>query len=152
MSGRARHLRDGVWITNRKTDRRRSPRRSPLERLHNLNITYARRFPNPWKVRLGFTLPEFIAPFVADGSHGIGINVIKGFVQVSHGSSEECFVSASEFLSVVAKDKPAFIVPGSLITVEVPPRTGGRWLSVVNGALVVCAGINEPRIYGDKCA
>lgn len=152
MSGRARHLRDGILITNRKTDRRQSRRRSPLERLHDLNVRCARRFPNPWRVRLGFLLPRTIAPFVADGPHGIGINVYRGFVQISHGSAEECFVSASHFLAVIAKDRPAFIVPGSLMTIEQPPRTGARWLSVVNGALVVCSGMHEPRIYGDKAA
>jgi hypothetical protein len=154
MSGRALHLRDGELITNRKTDRRQSAPRSPLERVHDLNEKYARQFPGQWPngVRIGFLLPKFIAPFVADGPAGLGVNVIKGFVQIMHGSAEECFVSAADFLAVVAKERPAFTTVASIRSIADPSRACGRWFSVVNGALVVGAGIHEPKIYGDKAA
>jgi hypothetical protein len=154
MSGRALHLRDDEWITNRKTDRRQAPRRSTLQRLHDLNDKCARRFQSQWPqgVRLGFALPKDIAAFVADGNHGLGVNVFQGFVHVAHGSAEECFVSAAEFLAVIARNKPAFTRPASIISNRDPSRSCGRWLSVVNGALVVCGGIHEPRIFEAKAS
>jgi hypothetical protein len=150
MSGRTLHLRDGELITNRKTDRRQSPRRPLLVRLHEINERQARRNPSPWKfdVRLGFLLPKMLQPFVASGPHGNGVTVHRGFVQIRHGSTEECLLSAAEFFAVVARGRSAFVVMASIVSPTHPDRPGcGRWLSVVNGAMVVCSGQVEPRIY-----
>ena len=112
MSGRTLHLRDGELVTNRKTDRRQSPRRPLLVRLHEINERQARRNPSPWKfdVRLGFLLPKMLQPFVASGPHGNGVTVHRGFVQIRHGSTEECLLSAAEFFAVVARGRSAFVV------------------------------------------
>lgn len=151
MSGRVHvTLPDGRRVVGfRKTLARRSPRRHPLERLHDTNARCARRFPTTWArdVRLGFLLPPFLQPFVASGPHGHSINIIKGFVQVRHGSFEECCVSAEHFFVDVAKGKPAFTVLASVISNQAPGAHYGRYLSVVNGAMVVCGGAVEPRIY-----
>lgn len=149
MSGRALHLRDGEWITNRKTDRRQAPKRPLIERLDTLNLKYAKRYPTRWcpEVRMGFLLPKLWAPFVASGSHGIGVNVIRGFVQITNGSAEECFQSAIEFCAVVGKGKPHEIIMTTIRSSAHPDKSYGRWLSVVNGAAVECSGHVKPRIY-----
>jgi hypothetical protein len=148
MSGRTLHQRDGKLITNRKTDRRQSPKRPLIERLYELNDAHARRFPSQWQrgVRMGFLLPKELKPFVADGNHGLGVNVFRGFVQITHGSSEECLISATEFFATIARQRPAFTVMAALVSIA-EPRSCGRWLSVVNGAMVESSGIHEPRIY-----
>ena len=149
MSGRALHLRDGVLITNRKTDRRQSPKRPLIERLDTLNVKYAKRYPTRWcpEVRMGFLLPKLWAPFVSSGSHGIGVNVIRGFVQITNGSAEECFQSAIEFCAVVGKGREPAIIMAIMRSSSHPERSYGRWLSVVNGAMVACSGHVEPRVY-----
>jgi hypothetical protein len=152
MSGRARHLRDGVLITNRKTDRRRSASRSLFDRLAELNDRATRRYPSGWKVRLGFILPKSIAPFVSGGDHGLNVHVLRGFVQVAHGSAEECFISAAEFFSAVARDRPAFSVLAVLSSIDHPNYRGARHLTVVNGATVMSSATIEPRVYGAKAA
>lgn len=98
-------------------------------------------------MRLGFFVPKALQPFVASGPHGHNVNVIHGFVQVMHGSAEECFVSAEHFFMEVARGKAAFTVVASIISSEFPGRHYGRFLSVVNGAMVVSGGFVEPRIY-----
>ena len=96
---------------------------------------------------MGFLLPKLWAPFVASGSHGIGVNVIRGFVQITNGSAEECFQSAIEFCAVVGKGRSPERIMATIRSTSQPDRSYGRWLSVVNGAMVVCGGIVEPVIY-----
>lgn len=132
----------------RKTDRTRSAR-TLLERLDGLNDRCARRFPSRWvpDVRLGFLLPRTLAPFVRSGPHGIGVRVLRGFVQISHGSATECYVSAAEFFAAVARGRPAFRVMSCVKALQHPDRCYGRWLVVVNGAMVVAGGVIEPQVY-----
>jgi hypothetical protein len=145
MSGRARHLRDGVWITNRKTARRQSPRRPLLERLHDLNARQARRDPG-YDVRIGFLLPPELGGFVASGPHGGGVHVLKDFVQISGVSAEQCFQRAANFFAVVAKDR-AFTRRASIISLKRPGEHYGRHLTVAGGTLMVCGGYVEPKIF-----
>jgi hypothetical protein len=149
MSGRALHEREGVLITNRKTDRRQAPKRPLIERLDALNIKYAARYPTRWRpeVRMGFLLPKLWAPFVSSGSHGIGVNVIRGFVQITNGSAGECFQSAIDFCAVVGKGRAPEIILATIRSSSEPDKHHGRWMSVVNGALVECSGHVQPRIY-----
>jgi len=149
MSGRALHQRDGEWITNRKTDRRQSPKRPLIERLDALNVQYAKRYPTRWcpEVRMGFLLPKLWAPFVSSGPHGFGVKVIRGFVQITNGSAEECFQSAINFCAVVGKGKPPEIILATIRSSTEPNKHHGRWLSVVNGAMVASSGHVEPRVY-----
>lgn len=154
MSGRTLHLRDGELITNRKTDRRQSKPRPLLERLDKLNVRYAKRHPTRWspEVRMGFLLPKAWAPFVSSGSHGIGVMVFKGFVQITNGSAAECVQSAIEFCAVIGKGKKPETIMATFRSSCVPDRSYGKWLSVVNGALVVSGGISEPVIYLPRTA
>lgn len=148
MSGRARHWRDGELITNRKTDRR-SPKRSPPERLHFLNDQCRRRFQSKWArdVRLGFVLPKDLQALVSSGPHGGAVNVHRGFVQVMGGSADECFITAEHFFADVARGRPAFRVLAALTSSDHPGYRGTRCLVVVNGAMVVTTADIEPRIY-----
>ena len=154
MSGRTLHLRDGIWITNRKTRRRRAPTRPMLERLHDLNEKCRRRFPDRWvpDVRVGFLLPKTLDPFVASGPHGPGVNVHRGFAQIACGSTEQCFLRAREFLAAVAMDRPAFTTMAVISSTAQPGRYHGRHLTVVRGALVISSGVIEPRVYEGKAA
>lgn len=150
MSGRVRvTLADGRRVVGyRKTLARRSRARPLAERLHEKNERYRRKFPQGWKpdVRLGFDLPKDLAPFVSSGSHGPGINVLLGgFVQICHGSAEECFKSATQFLTTIAKGR-AFSVLAVISSSEFPDRRYCRHLS--GGGMVVSAGSVEPRVYG----
>lgn len=149
MSGRSLHLRDGKLITNRKTDRRQSRARPLPERLHDLNSRCRRRYPEVWvsDVRLGFLLPKELSAFVVSGRHGPGINIIRGFVQVTHGSAEECFMSAAMFFAGIARDRPAFTVLAVVSAGSAPHQPFYRNLSVVNGAMVVSSAKLDPRIY-----
>jgi predicted RNA-binding protein len=154
MSGRTRHLRDGELITNRKTDRRQSPPRPLLERLGDLNEKHRKRDPDRWvpDVRVGFLLPKSLEAFVASGKHGIGVNVTRGFVQITSESAEQCFQRAREFLAAVAKQRPAFTVMASVISDAHPERRHGRHMTVVNGALVISGGLVVPRVYEARAA
>lgn len=92
MSGRARHLRDGEWITNRKTDRRQSARTKPQD------------MPD-W--RLSFILPDAIAFSVADGPtaiSGVTVSRIGHVVQVEARGKNRDWVlqQASTFLGTIA--------------------------------------------------
>lgn len=149
MSGRALHYRDGELITNRKTDRRQSPKRPIEVRVQEADVKLRRRFPSKWvhDVRLSFLLPKPLAPFVASGLHHHNIIVHRGFVQVMHGSSEECLVSAADFFAIVARDREAFTVLGVITSSMHPGRVAHRYLTVVNGAMVVSTGYREPVTY-----
>lgn len=96
---------------------------------------------------MGFQLPKSWRPFVSDGPHGVGIRVFKGFVQINGGSAPECFQSAVEFCAVIGKGRPPEIFMAVLRSVSHPDRCFGRWVSVVNGALVETSGQVEPRVY-----
>ncbi len=154
MSGRTLHLRDGVLITNRKTDRRQSPPRPPLERLHEMNVKIARRNPTKWMpdVRVCFLLPKTLSAFVPSGPHGLGVLVFKGFVQITSYSLEQCLQQAREFFATVAKQRPAFTVTASIMSMTRTDRSWSRHLTVVNGSLVVSGGLVEPLVYETRAA
>jgi hypothetical protein len=154
VSGRTLHLRDGALITNRKTDRRQSPKRPPLERLHEMNVKLARKNPSQWApdVRVCFLLPKTLAAFVASGPHGIGVVVFKGFVQVTSYSLEQCLQQARDFFATVARQRPAFTITCSIMSMTRTDRTWSRHLTVVNGTLVVSGGLVEPLVYEAKAA
>lgn len=151
MSGRAIvNLEDGRTVRGYRKTLRRNRRRPLIERVHEANHRCRRRFPSKWvhDVRLGFFLPHTLQPFVASGPHGGNVNVSHGFVQVMGGSTEECCITAEKFLVDVAKGKPAFTAIASVTSSRFPEKHYSRWLSVVNGALVVCAAcLVEPKIY-----
>jgi hypothetical protein len=143
-------MRDGVLITNRKTDRRQSRSLPALDRLHAVNVKSITRYPPKWvpEVRIAFLLPKTLRGFVASGVHGIGVNVIKrDLVQITSGSSEQCFKLAQEFLATVAKHRPAFTISVSVVSCDHPDRTYGRHLTVVRGAVVVSGGVVEPKVW-----
>ncbi len=144
-----------MLITNRKTDRRQSRPKPLIERIVAIHDRITRKFPTPWSsdVRVGFFLPKFLWPFVASGPHGAGVEVLRGFVQLRDGSAEECFQSATHFFEVIAKDRPAFSVLAVITRVTPKPelterRVYARYLSVVNGAMVVSSAMIDPKIYG----
>lgn len=149
MSGRTLHLRDGKLITNRKTDRRQSRPREPMERLIDAHERQARRAPTAWNpsYRLSFVLPKTLQGFVASGDHDHGIYVLKGLVQVTRGSATECFVEASQYLAKLFRDYPAFTMLGVMSCSREPERFVGRHLVVIRGGLIACAGNFLPRIY-----
>lgn len=151
MSARVRWQRDGETVTGyRKTDRR-NPRRSVLERVHAFNMGSIGRQPPQWcpEIRVCFLLPRWLQPFVRSGKHGLGINVIKrSFVQVTSGSSEQCFKLAQDFLTTVARDRPAFTTTASVISCQNPDRSYGRHLTWCPGpGMVVSGGIVEPQVF-----
>ena len=154
MSGRTLHLRDGVLITNRKTDRRQQPKRPLLERLHEMNARLAKRHPSKWApdVRVCFLLPKTLAGFVASGPHGIGVVVFKGFVHITSYSLEQCLQQARELFASIARQRPAFTVTCSILSLSRPDRTWSRHLTVVNGTLIVSGGLVEPVIYEARAA
>jgi hypothetical protein len=148
MSGRARHLRDGQWITNRKTDRR-NPRRSPAERRQAL-ITEAFAKPDPALVAMVFRLPEWLGAATAPGQHGIGIEVLKSdFVRVSGNSADHCWYLARSFLGAIARESRGFTVHASIIcrAGEHAGKSYGCFLTVTRGSVVVSMGLIEPRLY-----
>jgi hypothetical protein len=152
MSGRviSGYREDGSPIRGyRKTDRRQR-QRPFIDRINELNDKFARRNPTKWspEVRIGFLLPRDIAAFVSPGAHGIGVYVHRGgFVQITNGSSFECFQSAIEFFAAVAKNRPAFSVLCSVRSTSMPDRHYCRYLSVVNGAMVESPCHTAPHIY-----
>lgn len=148
MSGRTLHFRDGELITNRKTDRRQSPKRPLLERLHELNDKCARRYPSRWcpDVRVGFILPKMLQPFVASGPHG-AVNVHKGFVQVTEVSRQRCLDRLQEFFASVAKQREAMTITASVSSSTHPGQRFCCWIVVVRGAIVECGGHRQPAVY-----
>jgi hypothetical protein len=145
MSGRTRHLRDGEWITNRKTDRR-NPRRDPRDKLREL---VADKPDEGFPIRMAFRLPKSLEGFVAPGSHGFGLEVLpRGFVYINSRSAEQCFIAAGKFFATIARQRPAFIASCIIVNVRRPHETYARYLTVVRGSLVVCAGgLIEPKVY-----
>ncbi len=148
MSGRTLHERDGVLITNRKTDRRQSPKRPLIERLHELNDRSSRRHPSRWvpDVRIGFMLPKLLSGFVAGGEHG-PVRVHRGFVQVTDVSRERCLTHLQSFFADVAKQRAAFTVTASCTSSAHPGEHYACWIVVVRGAIVECGGHREPQVF-----
>jgi len=153
MSGRVRvDLPDGRHgvVGYRKT-MRRNPRRPLHERLQTNNELYRRKFPQGWKpdVRMAFYLPDTLKPFISCGPHGVGVYVHRdGFVQVCSGSAAECFMSASNFFKVVAKEADPFSIEALITSSSHPDRKWWRFLSVVGGRVVEGYGDREPQIWG----
>lgn len=151
MSGRVRWQRDGkTVIGHRKTDRRQTPARPIRDCLDDLNrkALAGSAVGAPQDVRMAFRLPQSLKGFVASGAHGVGVNVVTGdFVQIKGYSAEQCFSLARRFFADVAKDRPAFTTMASLMSNREPDRSYGRWLVVVQGALVACAGNTEPKVF-----
>lgn len=117
-----------------------------------MNGKLARRHPSKWvpDVRLCFQLPKTLAAFVAPGKHGFGVFVHRGgFVQVTHGSSEQCFTLAQEFLASVARQRPGFTMMASIICGD---RWFARHLTVVAGALVVSSHRVNPLLIEGRAA
>jgi hypothetical protein len=130
---------------------RRNPRRCRefIDTLHYLNVRRGKRLLAPYPVRVAFWLPKSV--LVADGPHGgIGINVIKGFVQVGGLSSKQCFEKAHRFLADVAGDE-VLTLTASIISVERPDNKFGRFLTIakpsVKPRMFVTGGQEEPQVY-----
>lgn len=148
MSGRVRvTLEDDRTVTGFRKTLRRNPRRTPLERLVDQHAAATKKFPSLWRVRIGFWLPDTIAPFVADGEQSSNVYALKGFVQICHGSAAECFVQAEHFFAGVAQGKPWFSTLAA-VTSRDEPRVYFRDLTVVNGAMVVTVPTAvHPQVY-----
>jgi hypothetical protein len=153
MSGRVRvtHADGRVTTGYRKTDRRNNPRRESIDSLHDRNERRGNRLLAPYKVRVAFDLPE--SALVADGPHGIGINVIKGFVQVAGHSSTQCFQKIKPFLSdILGHNGGVVTLQASVISIECPADKYSRWLTIDMALPAIdrrmhVAGGPEPQIY-----
>lgn len=150
MSGRARvTLADGRSVVGFRKTLVRRRRLDPAERVKRAHERCTKRFQSKWvrDVRLGFLLPRVLQPFVASGPHGHNVNVLHGFVQIMHGSAEECFVSAEHFFADVARDREPFSVLACVTSKDAPGQHYWRNLCVVNGGMVVAAASVEPKIF-----
>lgn len=146
MSGRTRHMRDGVLITNRKTDRRQAPARPLRERLQEIALQGDADVGT--RVRMAFVIPHALEALVAKGELPGGIQILaRGFVRITSWSAEKCFERAQSFFRDVAKDKSGFTVCTVIVNTERPGERYTRHLTVVRGAIVVSSGMLEPRIY-----
>ena len=156
MSGRVLvTLSDGRTVRGfRKTLARRQPKRPLLDRLYELNERRARQTPTRWcpEVRVGFLLPKDLCAFVSSGPHPGGVDVHRGFVQITHGSADQCFERACGFLAAVARERPPFTIVASIISTATPGRGYGRHLTAVRGCLIVSGGVLDPRIYEARAA
>jgi hypothetical protein len=148
MSGRTRVvLADGRTVRGyRKTLRKNSC--EPLVGTGNAPPVAAGLPPDPpsteYPVRLNFLLPNTI--LVSPGPHGFNTAVLPGnMVRIRGRETRHCFFLAREFFAVVAHDRPAFTCR-AVVTHDHDPRTYGRHLTVVRGALVISGG-PPPRVY-----
>jgi len=149
MSGRSLHLREGVLITNRKTDRRQSPKRPMIERLHDLAVAGITPLPDgQTEVRMVFDLPDWLQCLVSKGEHKDGVTVFpRGFVRITSWSAEKCFMRAQAFFRDVASERGAFTRRAVIINTQNPRASYSRWMSVVRGALVISSGVHEPKVF-----
>lgn len=150
MSGRVHTvLADGRSVIGYRKTLARRPRLTPQERTLRHHDRCTKRFPSKWvsDVRLGFLLPKHPPLLIADGPHGHNINVLRGFVQIQHGSAEECFLSAEKFFFDVARGSAAFHVLACITSKALPGRHYWRELCVVNGGMVVASDKIEPKIF-----
>lgn len=85
--------------------------------------------------RLTFLLPDGLAAFVRPGRHcpclaGVLLTIHRGgLVAIEGGRRDRIFDQARRFFRIIAKDRPAFIVSGALIT---PDRRREAWEIAVN--------------------
>jgi hypothetical protein len=148
MSGRVRTiLADGRHVRGyRKTLRRTWPR--PVRVVRKSSPPPEFRFQpalTDYPVRLTFLLPLTI--LVAPGPHGFNTVVLpQNVVQICGRETDHCFALARCFFAAVAKDRPGFTVTAH-VSRDDDDRTYGRYLTVVEGALVLSGGLTEPRVY-----
>jgi hypothetical protein len=147
MSGRVRTiLSDGRQVRGyRKTLRRTRPR--PVRVVRESSPPEFRFQPaSPaYPVRVTFLLPLTI--LVAPGPHGFNIVVLpQNMVQIRGRETDHCFALARCFLAAVGREHAGFTCHAS-ISRDDDPRTYGRHLTVVEGALVISGGMTVPRLY-----
>jgi hypothetical protein len=109
MSGRARHLRDGEWITNRKTDRR-NPRTKPEDRP---------------ELRFTFILPSVLAFSTAAGDYGFATVDPDAMVTVRGKDREFVLRKAGEFLRSIADGHTLEPISAKLFCPSYPAPTLG---------------------------
>jgi hypothetical protein len=96
---------------------------------------------------LGFLLPKEFQAFVSSGPHGTGVEVHRGFVQISDDSADQCYARAKAFFATIAADRGPYVIAASVIYPNDPDAWrytphllwSGEWLAI--------AGRAEPRIY-----
>lgn len=71
----------------------------------------------------------------------------QGFIQITDTSAERCFDKAQAFFAATAKHRQAFTLTVSVVCPTRPDEHYGRWLVVVRGAVVVCRGHGEPKVF-----
>jgi hypothetical protein len=150
MSGRVKWQRDGETVTGfRKTDRRQRPPRPLKERLRELAAAGIKPLPDgQQEVRLVFDLPASLQGLVSKGEHEAGLIVFpRGFVRITSWSAEKCFARAQAFFRDVARQRPGFTASAVIINTENPSAVYSRHLTIVRGALVVSAGLHEPKVF-----
>jgi hypothetical protein len=148
MSGRTLHLRAGVLVTNRKTDRRRGPAPPLKDRLQEIALQGGSAAEPGQRVRMAFPLPRMIEPLVSPGKHSGGVEVLgRGFVRISNWSADRCFDSAQAFFRDTARDRPGFTVTAIIVNTDRPGERYSRHLTVVRGAVVISSGFHEPKIF-----
>jgi hypothetical protein len=78
---------------------------------------------------------------------GFNTAVLPGnVVRIRGRAAGHCFALARELLALLADDRPAFTCR-AIVAHDNDPRTYGRHLTVVRGALVISAGLTVPRVY-----
>jgi hypothetical protein len=148
MSGRSLvTLSDGRFVRGFRKTPRRNPRK-PLVVVRNAPPLAPDLPPDPpsaeYPVRLTFLLPDTI--LTSPGPHGFNTAVLPGnVVRIRGREARHCFAMAREFFAVVAWDR-AFTCRATIVRDD-DPRTFGRHLTVVRGALVISGGMVEPRVY-----
>jgi len=89
-------------------------------------------------------LPDTV--LVSPGPHGFNTTVLPGnVVRIRGREARHCFALARQLVALVARDRPAFTCR-AVVTHDDDPRTYGRHLTVVRGALVISGGLIEPRV------
>jgi hypothetical protein len=67
-------------------------------------------------------------------------------VQICGRETDHCFALARSFFGAIARERAGFTCHAS-ISRDNDPRTYGRHLTVVEGALVISGGMTVPRLY-----
>jgi hypothetical protein len=149
MSGRVRTvLSDGRQVRGyRKTLRRTRPRPVTVNRESNPPLEFRFQPASPeYPVRLTFLLPLTI--LVATGPHGFNTVVLpQNLVQIRGRETDHCFALARCFFAAVASEHAGFTCRASITHDADDAKLYGRHLTVVQGAMVVSAGLIEPRVY-----
>jgi hypothetical protein len=98
-----------------------------------------------YPVRVTFRLPDSV--LVSPGPHGFNTMVLsQQVVRIRGRSTDHCFDLARAFLMAVARERFGFTCHAS-ITRGDDPKSYGRHLTVVRGAVVVSGGLAEPRVF-----